>query len=513
MNKMISLVPGATVVKGDTRYTITRNLDLETVLARESETGKDHRLLIKDLFVPAEMHPSAQMKGQEIVLIDQKDWDEAERRFSIIRPLLEGTRRTRKAVGEVARAHGVHTATIYRWLDLYQQCGRTSALVALPPSGGRGTSRLRPESDKILEATIEDFYLTDQKRSVRRTYDEVRGRCRNAQVKAPHINTLRNRIKMVSAKEKTSRREGKRAAERRHGAFPGHFPGADWPLAVVQIDHTLLDVMLVDDIHRLFIGRPWITLAIDVFSRMVVGFHVSLDPPGAMAAGLCIASAILPKEKWLALHDINVAWPCWGLMKQIHADNAGEFRGHMLQRACREYGIDIEWRPVKKPHYGAHIERLLGTFSKEIHDLPGATFANPGQRGEYDSEKNAAMTLAEFEKWLITYVVGVYHQRVHSSLKTSPTKQYERGIFGDDERPGSGLPNRLIDEDRLRLDFMPYVERTVQQYGVVIDEVHYYGNVLRRFVNATDPERPKSKRKFIFKRDPRDISVVYFYDP
>lgn len=490
-----------------------RYVNLEAVLEKESETGKDERLLIKDSSVPGETIPSGQTKGPDIALIDQEDWREAERRFSIIRPLLTEPRRTRKTVDEVARAHGVHAATIYRWLDLYQQCGRTSALVAFPPSGGRGASRLQSESEKILEATIEDFYLTHQKRSVRRTYDELRQRCRNAQVEAPHINTLRNRIKLVSAKEKATRREGKQAAERQHGAFPGHFPGADWPLAVVQIDHTLLDIILVDDIHRLSIGRPWITLAIDVFSRMVVGFYVSLDPPGAMAAGLCIASAILPKEKWLALHDINNAWPCWGLMKQIHADNAGEFRGHMLQRACQEYGVDIEWRPVKKPHYGAHIERLLGTFSKEIHSLPGTTFSNPGQRGEYNSEKNAAMTLAEFEKWLITYIVGVYHQRMHSSLKTSPTKQYERGIFGDDERPGCGLPNRMLDEDRLRLDFMPYVERTVQQYGVVIDDVHYYSDVLRRFINAANPDRPKSKRKFVFKRDPRDISVIYFYDP
>jgi len=26
--------------------------------------------------------------------------------------------------------------------------------------------------------------------------------------------------------------------------------------------------------------RPWLTLAIDVFTRMIVGFHLSMDPPG-----------------------------------------------------------------------------------------------------------------------------------------------------------------------------------------------------------------------------------------
>jgi putative transposase len=123
------------------------------------------------------------------------------------------------------------------------------------------------------------------------------------------------------------------------------------------------------------------------------------------------------------------------------------------------------------------------------------------------------MTMSEFEKWLVTYITGVYHQREHSGLMTSPIQQYERGILGTDEMPGRGLPRRIVDEDRLRLDLMPFFERTVQPYGVVVDEVHYYSDVLRRFVNAKEPEQPRTKRKFIFRRDPRDISTLYFYDP
>ena len=94
----------------------------------------------------------------------------------------------------------------------------------------------------------------------------------------------------------------------------------------------------------------------------------------------------------------------------------------------------------------------------------------------------------------------------------SPVKKYEQGIFGTKEQPGVGLPARLVDEDRLRLDFMPYVERTVQAYGVVLDEIHYYSDVLRRFINAPGPADSRRKRQFIFKRDPRDISEIYFYD-
>ncbi len=60
---------------------------------------------------------------------------------------------------------------------------------------------------------------------------------------------------------------------------------------------------------------------------------------------------------------------------------------------------------------------------------------------------------------------------------------------------------------------MPFVERTIQDYGVVIDDIHYYHDVLRRWIGAKDPSASKQKRKFVFRRDPRDVSTVWFFDP
>jgi len=177
----------------------------------------------------------------------------------------------------------------------------------------------------------------------------------------------------------------------------------------VQIDHTPVDLVLVDDVHRRPVGRPWITLAIDVYSRMVAGFYVSFDPPGAMSVGLCLAHAILPKETWLTKHDVTTSWPVWGVMNAVHADNGKEFHSRMLKTACENYDIDLQWRPVARPHYGGHIERLLGTFSQDIHALPGTTFSHPTARGTYDSDKTSALTLSEFERWLAIYIVEVYH--------------------------------------------------------------------------------------------------------
>ncbi|MET3896070.1 transposase InsO family protein [Micrococcus sp. UYEF12] len=60
----------------------------------------------------------------------------------------------------------------------------------------------------------------------------------------------------------------------------------------VQIDHTVMDLIVVDDRDRQPIGRPYLTVAIDVRSRCLVGMVVTLEPPSAVSVGLCLAHAV-----------------------------------------------------------------------------------------------------------------------------------------------------------------------------------------------------------------------------
>jgi putative transposase len=168
---------------------------------------------------------------------------------------------------------------------------------------------------------------------------------------------------------------------------------------------------------------------------------------------------------------------------------------------------------VKKPRYGGHIERLMGTASQGLKKVKGSTISDPKQRGEnYDPQANAVMTLHELEQWLVLFFAR-YHHRKHGGIGMSPLQKYRDGLLGGNGRPPRGLPARRLDEEKVRLDFMPFVERTVQAYGVVIDDIYYFSDVLRRWVNAPDPDNPKASRVFRFKRDPRDISQLYFFDP
>ncbi len=510
----ISLTIGNEIVAKGRAYKITHHLGADSLLATDLETGKPERITID------EITPAASTQSDEIASTTRRDlgdysdeeWAQAQHRFEAIRPLLDDPSRTRARVETIAAVHGVHPGTIYEWLKFYQQSGHLSSLIPRKRGRRRGDTRLSPQVETIIDSAISDLYLKPQKATPQEVANEVHKRCTAAGLPRPHANSVRNRIRALNSAT-VLRKQGRRDQARNlYEPIRGKFPGADYPLAVVEIDHTQADIIVVEERSRLPMGRPWLTLAIDVYSRMVVGIYISMERPDSAAVGLCLSQAILPKRKYLADLEVPGSWPVWGTPGIVHTDNAREFRGAMLKRACQTYGIDIQQRPAKLPHYGGHIERLMRTVATELRKLPGATFSSPQERKGYDSDKESALTLRQFERIFVDSIVNIYHQRPHRELKVTPIRQWEIGTKELSERP-TGLPPIPSNPERLILDFLPFVTRTVQPYGLVIDEIHYYHEVLNPWINSTDPEHSSKKRQFTIRRDPRDISVVHFYDP
>lgn len=508
---MTRLLPGAVVTWENRKWILLDIPDVNRTLLRDPTSG--HVELVSSENIQVDW--VAESSRQGLMTIADVEWDEAWRRFQAIRPLLERNKRdrTHKEVDEVAKQIGKDRTTIYRWISRWDQ---TRTVTALLRSGRKdaGASRLKPETESIVTQEIQTFYLTKERPTVVELWERINLSCRERNLKVPNLSTVRRRVELLPDRLTMAKRMGQKLAREVYEPHRGTFPGADVPLAVYQIDHTPIDICLVDDKFRKPIGRGYLTIVVDSCTRMLAGFCVSLDPPGALATGLALSHAILPKSEWLAEQDLSGSWPIYGVPAKVYADNAAEFRGTMLQRACREYGIVMENRPKGQPNYGGHVERLFRTFMKRTQSVRGSTFSSVEDLGDYKSDHRAMMTLSEYTRWFSTFVTKVYHQRPHRGIdRIPPAKLYEQYVLGTDTLRGIGLPEPIRDPYKLRLDFMPFVERTIQEYGVLIDNIHYYADVLRPWIHARDSENAKLKRKFVFARDPRDIGEVYFLDP
>lgn len=503
--------PGALVQFDGKVFRIAHVLDFESAVGVEVESGRSTPIRIDDMS-PVDTPTPDGHAACDLAEINDGDWKIAAERYAAIKPLLGKDFVAGAEMAARAKEVGASKATLYRWLQRYNSLQVMTALLPKQRGWQHGKSRISAPVEAVIQEVIKDFYLTPQRPRDQKAANEVLRRCRLRGIEPPSTVTIRQRLSRIPEKEHLRGRGFGEKAKNKFLPAAGRFPNADFPLAVVQIDHTPADIILVDDIYRKPIGRPWITLAMDVYSRMVVGYYLSFDPPSETSVAMCVAHAMLPKDEWLLLHKVDAQWPVWGIPRTIHVDNGADFRSNNFQKSCLEYGISLEFRPVKQPRYGGHIERMLGTLLREIHALPGTTFASIKDREGYDAEKHAAMTKSEFEEWLVGTICRLYHQRMHATIGMTPLRKWEIGIFGSGDVEGIGLPPRPANRQTLLLDFLPSFQRTVQAFGVTIDSMTYYAEALRPWINATDSVT-KEKREFIFRRDPRDISTIWFFDP
>ncbi len=100
---------------------------------------------------------------------------------------------------------------------------------------------------------------------------------------------------------------------------------------------------------------------IDVATRVIAGFYLSLDAPSAASVALGISHAVVPKG-WQPQSSSSDGWPVAGLPKLIHLDKAKEFHNLALERGCREHQNSVKFCPLLTSHFGGPIERLIGTL-------------------------------------------------------------------------------------------------------------------------------------------------------
>lgn len=428
-------------------------------------------------------------------------WDRTKSMSAVIAPLAAHAVIGRAAVDAAASSLGVSRRQVYVLIKRYRDgSGLLTDLAPARSSGGKGTARLSEEVEDLVREMVRKQFLNRQKRSLAAVYRDIAATCRARGLQVPARNTVERRIRALNPVEVGRRRGGPNAVRSLQSAGD-EVPVIDAILDQVQIDHTVIDVIVVDERERRPMGRPYLTVAIDVYSRSLLGMVVTLEAPSAVTVGLCLAHAGTDKRPWLEGLGIEAQWPMSGKPRQLYLDNASEFKSEALRRGCEQHGIKLAYRPPGRPHYGGIVERVIGTAMKQVHELPGTTFSNPVERGRYDSDRLATLTLRELEKWM-ALSVSVYHNTVHGTLGQTPTGRWAEGVAAAGQPAVAQRPASFL------VDFLPVVRRTLTRTGFVIDHVHYFSNALKPWIS-----RRGSLGPFLIRRDPRDISRIWVLDP
>jgi putative transposase len=411
---------------------------------------------------------------------------------------------TTAEIKEATARFGLSRATLFRYKKELLDAPRISTII-------RRSSRPRSRSPHFpieVEDTITKVMMRYWKQNPGGNFEDLRTRVNQALV--PHgitlsKSTIWRRFHALPPAKRHSAKYGAKDAQAKMAPLVGKTPEQGQPLGRVQIDSTLCDVWLVHPETGVPLGRAWVTFVLDECTRCILGFFLTYEAPSSASVAFALQHAVFPKDIWLSRIDVRGDWEMCGVPHQLYTDNGSEFRARAYEMGCEEWLIDFQYRPVARPRWGGQIERVIGTFMKQMRLLPGAVIKQTleGDRKGYDPKKHACMTIDELECHLAKLIIA-YHNRSHSGLGMPPQKKWRASI-----QPGKlAVPIRLPeDRDGFLVDFLAVFEPTLQRYGFRVQGLTYSDEAISEFQDLSISTR------LIARRNPHDLSRLYVYHP
>lgn len=396
--------------------------------------------------------------------------------------------------------------SIKRWWGRYRHTRCVTKLTDRRANSGRQRDSV---IQLLFEEAVNEIYLDPQKRSGQDVYGRLvekinqynKHRPDQTPLTCPVESTMYRWLRRLDQNALDAARLGKDAAERKARWVHG-MAAADFPLHRVEIDHTPLDILAIDLVTNLPLGRPWITVAIDRYSRVILGFYISFRAPSAQSVLQCLKRAILPKADWGKVVNLHREHPGYGIPYLVAVDNGMDLHADAVQMVCGEMGISMLYCPAGQPEFKGAVERVIGTIQRSVmHKLPGTVFSCVDERGDYPAEKLAAIDLKTLTQILIKWIVDEYHHTPHRALGMTPAEKWQQGIANARvELPA--YPQQLD-----ILTGLPE-SRTVWHYGVELDGLYYNNEHLQILRSRARNYRTQVQ----LKRHEDDVSFIHVFD-
>ncbi|MDF5466790.1 transposase [Vibrio vulnificus] len=274
----------------------------------------------------------------------------------------------------------------------------------------------------------------------------------------------------------------------------------------VEIDHTPLDLILLDDELLIPLGRAYLTLLVDVFSGCIIGFHLGFKAPSYISVSKAIIHSVKTKAYVNELPiELGNQWLCHGKIENLVVDNGAEFWSNSLDQACTEGGINIIYNKVRRPWLKPFVERKFGELIQGIVGwIPGKTFSNVLEKEDYDPQKDAVMRFGVFVEELHRWIIDVHNASADSRNTRIPNCHWQKS---EDVLPPPTLSES--DEKKFRVIMGLFDKRTLTSQGIKYKHL-MYDNVALEHYRKQYPLSKDSKMKTI-KIDPDDLSRIFVF--
>ena len=189
------------------------------------------------------------------------------------------------------------------------------------------------------------------------------------------------------------------------------------------------------------IGRPWLTMGIDVTSGMIVWFHLSLKRLDGNMLPRILYMAIRPKDMTFLRKQfpgLKSDWEVQGIFQEVVLDNSLENHTHDFQNVCTDLlNMEMHYVPPAQGSLKPHIERLFRTIKETyISTLPGAYTQDDEEKF---AMRNAVLSMNKLTELFTCWVFDIYHNKYQDRLQMTPREKWKDCIamHGSTRLPGS----------------------------------------------------------------------------
>lgn len=348
---------------------------------------------------------------------------------------------------------------------------------------GNRTRRLDARTLEIVHRVIEDEVKSNAAPGIFACWAMVVDACKSEGLVAPSKKTFMAEIKRQATPEELKKaREGEKAGYNLELPFislnretPKH---GTRPFEIAHIDHTVLDLQFVNESTGTLMGKAWLTVMIDAFTRMILAWVITFDDPSYRSCMLVIRDCVRRHGR---------------MPRIVVVDQGAEFKGTYFEQLLAYLGVHKRMRPASHPRFGNIMERFFGLQNTEFtHVLHGNNKALQSPRSmsqTHDPRNLAVWNLRAFREAFEGFLSKVYHAVEHPALGISPSVAMEIGFLQSGART-----HTLIAYDRnfLTATMPTTVKETskVQRDGSFkANKIDYFADGLLDYVGQDMPVR------------------------
>ncbi|CAO3435717.1 hypothetical protein [Azospirillum doebereinerae] len=399
-----------------------------------------------------------------------------------------------------------HPRTIQRWYRLWNSFGRDIRLL-IPHQHQRGNRKpgLPYASNAITPYTlmaeaVERYYMYMPRKRKTYAYQQYVKACEAIQLPSASYRTFRRFIERTyTEREEFERRYGRRAAYLKYGIFDRTTP-PERPLEEVEIDHCLIDLIVTHPLTGRPLGRPWLTALLDRATRVILGAHLSFEPPSYACLQRALVHAFWKKDL-SSIEGLAHDWPCHGVPEWIFSDNGRELRSRSLRLTEAMLDFGIVNLPVKSPWLKGAVERLFGTIGVQVFSHREGTLLSR-TKDFYDPVARASLSLPEVNRMLVKWIVDDYHMTVHGTLGARPLEKWLELTERYPVRPVPSFDHIIRMTGEL-------VTGSISNVGVHYDGLLYAD---KRILEELRARRGGLKKAWTLRIDPYDLGEIAILD-